>query len=224
MKSKILASGALAATTAVAVVAPGVSVGATPSADAALREFEGTVVSKSSEKRTFRLRDSERGTVRIRVTRNTAFERIDGFSGLTVGARNIEATVRRSDGRWIAARGRALRWRRRARRRRRLEETIRMRKTLIIVFAAAIFGVLAAVVVAQGGEDATPAGTTTTDDDRDDGNDGDDRDGAGGDDAGADDDQRADDHDRGHLRSLRRGRARKRPALHGRRRDRAPRG
>ena len=102
MKSKILATGALATTTAVAVVAPGVSVGATPTADAALREFEGTVVSKSSEKRTFRLRDSERGTVRIRVTRNTAFERIDGFSGLTVGARNIEATVRRSDGRWIA--------------------------------------------------------------------------------------------------------------------------
>jgi Domain of unknown function (DUF5666) len=69
---------------------------------APLREFEGTVVSVNREARRFRLRDSERGTVRIKVTRNTRFERIDGLAGLRAGMRNIEAKVRRNDGRWVA--------------------------------------------------------------------------------------------------------------------------
>jgi hypothetical protein len=54
------------------------------------------------DERTFRLRDSERGTVRIRVTRNTRFERIAGLAGLRRGMTNVEAVVRRSGGRWIA--------------------------------------------------------------------------------------------------------------------------
>jgi hypothetical protein len=69
---------------------------------AQLREFEGRVVSINREAKRFRLRDAERGTVRIRVTRNTRLERIDGLSGLRVGMRRVEATVRRQDGRWIA--------------------------------------------------------------------------------------------------------------------------
>jgi hypothetical protein len=36
------------------------------------------------------------------VTRNTRFEPNDGFAGLKVGARNIEPTVRRRDGRPVA--------------------------------------------------------------------------------------------------------------------------
>jgi hypothetical protein len=71
-------------------------------AGAAVREYEGTVVSVDSGSRTFRLRDSERGTVRVRVTRATRFERIPGFSGLEAGLRNVEAVVRRSNGRWVA--------------------------------------------------------------------------------------------------------------------------
>jgi hypothetical protein len=59
-------------------------------------------VSVNRDARTFRLRDTERGTVRIRVTRNTRFERIDGLSGLRAGMTNIEAVVRRSNGSWIA--------------------------------------------------------------------------------------------------------------------------
>jgi hypothetical protein len=69
---------------------------------AALREYEGTVVSVNRENRTFRLRDAERGTVRIRVTRRTRYERVDGLRGLRAGMTNIEATVRRANGRWIA--------------------------------------------------------------------------------------------------------------------------
>ena len=77
------------------------AVPATASA-APIREFEGTVVSVNRDSRTFRLNDSERGTKRIKITRNTRFERINGFSGLRAGMRNIEATVKRSGGRWVA--------------------------------------------------------------------------------------------------------------------------
>ena len=73
-----------------------------PAASAQTREYEGTVVSVNRAERTFKLRDSERGTIRVRVTNRTRFERISGFSGLKVGATNIETIVRRSNGRWVA--------------------------------------------------------------------------------------------------------------------------
>jgi hypothetical protein len=78
--------------------------GAAPeqTATAAVRQFEGTVLSVNREARTFRLRDVERGTVRIKVTRNTRFERVNGLAGLKAGAQNIESTVKRRDGAWIA--------------------------------------------------------------------------------------------------------------------------
>ena len=75
--------------------------GAAP-ATAAARTFEGTIVSVNRDNRTFRLHDSERGTKRIKVNRNTRFERVSGLGGLSAGMKNIEATVRRSDGRWVA--------------------------------------------------------------------------------------------------------------------------
>jgi hypothetical protein len=76
-------------------------VAAAPAA-AAAAEFEGTVRSVNVEKRTFRLHDSERGTKRIKVTRNTRFERIDGIRGLEAGMRNVEVVAKRRDGRWVA--------------------------------------------------------------------------------------------------------------------------
>jgi hypothetical protein len=75
---------------------------ATAATAATVREFEGTVVSVNRDARTFRLKDVERGTFRIKVTRNTRFERIDGLSGLKVGAKNIETTVKRTNGAWVA--------------------------------------------------------------------------------------------------------------------------
>ena len=71
-------------------------------ASAATREYEGTVVSVNRDARTFRLHDSERGTIRIKVTRSTRFERIRGCAGLRKGLKRVEATVRRSNGRWVA--------------------------------------------------------------------------------------------------------------------------
>ena len=84
----------IATVTAVTLAAPAVAAAAT--------QYEGTVVSVNRDNRTFRLHDSERGTIRIKVTSRTRFERIAGFSGLRKGMTRIEATVRRADGRWVA--------------------------------------------------------------------------------------------------------------------------
>jgi len=92
-----------AKTAAVVVVGALAAGSAALPAQAAAREFEGTVVSVNRDARTFRLDDSERGTVRIRVRRGTRFERIDGFGALRRGMTNIEVIARRSDGRWIAS-------------------------------------------------------------------------------------------------------------------------
>ena len=75
---------------------------AAPAAASAATQFEGRVVSVNRDNRTFRLHDAERGTIRIKVNRGTSFERLAGFGSLKAGMRRIEATVRRSNGRWVA--------------------------------------------------------------------------------------------------------------------------
>ncbi len=94
------AVGALGATSAVSVAAPPAP--SAPATQAATRQFEGTVLSVNRAARTFRLRDSERGTKTIKVTSSTRFERVGGFSGLRSGMTRIEATVRRSGSVWVA--------------------------------------------------------------------------------------------------------------------------
>jgi hypothetical protein len=90
----VVLSGALAALPAAA---------AEPTAGAAAtRHFEGTVVSVDRSSRTFRLRDSERGTIRVKVTGRTSYERIAGFGGIKRGLTRVEVTVRRSNGQWVA--------------------------------------------------------------------------------------------------------------------------
>ena len=75
---------------------------AAPAAQSQVREYEGRVLSVNRGARTFRLRDSERGTVTVKVTRNTRFERVSGLSGLRAGQTRIEVQVRRSNGAWVA--------------------------------------------------------------------------------------------------------------------------
>jgi hypothetical protein len=99
MRLKLTFLAALVAAVAVAASALPASAGVQARG---LTEFDGTVLSKNRDNRSFRLRDFERGTVRIFVTRNTRFERIAGFAGLKVGAKNIESVVRKRDGRWVA--------------------------------------------------------------------------------------------------------------------------
>ena len=100
MKLTALIAVLAAALTAFSVTAAGAATERT--ASAAAREFEGTVVSVNRDARTFRLRDAERGTVRIKVTRNTRFERVNGLAGLKPGAKRIEATAKRQNGAWVA--------------------------------------------------------------------------------------------------------------------------
>lgn len=74
-----------AALLATVVLAGALTVGliAAP-AQAALRHIDGTVVSKNSGNRTFKL-STQSGTVRIKVNGTTKFERIAGFGALHKG-------------------------------------------------------------------------------------------------------------------------------------------
>jgi hypothetical protein len=75
---------------------------ATAPASALAAQFEGRIVSVNRAHKTFRIHDSERGTKRIKVTRATNFERVNGFSGLKAGQRRIEVTAKRRNGHWVA--------------------------------------------------------------------------------------------------------------------------
>src|SRR3954453_10883101 len=66
-------------------------------AQAALRHFDGKVVSKNSDSRTFRIKLPNGNRVRFHVNANTEFERIPGgFSGLDRGLR-VEVDAKRTD-------------------------------------------------------------------------------------------------------------------------------
>jgi Domain of unknown function (DUF5666) len=70
------------------VVAGALMVGALAlPAQAALRHIDGTVVSKDSDSRSFRIVTEGGSRLRIKVNASTDFERIDGFGGLHKGLR-----------------------------------------------------------------------------------------------------------------------------------------
>jgi hypothetical protein len=98
----VAASIAAFGTTAAVSVAATPTTKPAPTSQAATRQFEGTIVSVNRSARTFRLRDSQRGTVTIKVTSSTRFQRVGGFAGLRAGLTRIEANVRRSNGAWVA--------------------------------------------------------------------------------------------------------------------------
>lgn len=77
--SALVATTALAATMMLgAIAAP---------AQAALRHIDGTVVSKNSENRSFRIRTQSGSQLRIKVTSTTKFQRLAGFGALHKGLR-----------------------------------------------------------------------------------------------------------------------------------------
>ena len=66
-------------------------------AQAALRHVEGTVLSKNSDNRTFRIEKENGNRVRFRVNGTTEFERIPGgFSGLHRGL-SVQVDAKRTD-------------------------------------------------------------------------------------------------------------------------------
>jgi Domain of unknown function (DUF5666) len=73
-------------------------------ASALARSFEGKVVAKNADARTFKLRQDEGGgTFKFKVTANTTFEDLSGFGALHVGQKRIEVVASRNDGRWVAS-------------------------------------------------------------------------------------------------------------------------
>ena len=90
----------IATVTALAVMAIAALAAVTASA-ATIRHVEGRVGAVDRDARSLTVRDSERGTFRVFVTSSTRFERTS-FARLRAGSR-IEATIRRTDGRWVAS-------------------------------------------------------------------------------------------------------------------------
>jgi hypothetical protein len=72
-----------------------------PASAATVRQIEGRVTSIDRSAKSFRL-SGERGVFTVFVTSSTRFQRVT-FSSLRVGSAKIEATVRRSNGRWVAS-------------------------------------------------------------------------------------------------------------------------
>jgi uncharacterized protein DUF5666 len=92
-----------AATAALAGSAIAASAGASaPSAvtAAATRHVEGRVTAINRPARTFTVRDAERGTLRVKVTTSTKFERVS-FSVLRTGQR-VDVRAKRIAGAWNA--------------------------------------------------------------------------------------------------------------------------
>ena len=87
-RSALLATTALAAALTVGVLAL--------PAQAALRHIDGTVVSKNSDNRSFRISTQNGNRIRIKVNGRTQFERIAGFGALHKGMR-IEVDAQRTD-------------------------------------------------------------------------------------------------------------------------------
>ena len=87
---------------AVAALALTAGAGAVSTASAAtVRHFEGKVLTVDRTAKSFRLRDSERGTVTVFVVSSTRFSRTS-FAAVRTG-RSVEVTVSRVNGRWQAS-------------------------------------------------------------------------------------------------------------------------
>lgn len=90
------------ATVLAAAVALVVALVAMTVAQAAVaREFEGPVLSKNKDERTFRMNPENHANVTIKVKGSTRFERIDGFGDLRRGM-EVEVRAARHNGRWVA--------------------------------------------------------------------------------------------------------------------------
>jgi uncharacterized protein DUF5666 len=96
-----LATGGIAATGAGATASPTTSAKApTTATTAATRHVEGRVTAIDRSARTFTVRDAERGTLKVKVTSTTKFERVT-FSALRTGTR-VDVRAKRVAGAWNA--------------------------------------------------------------------------------------------------------------------------
>jgi len=87
-RAALLVTTALAGALAIGLIAA--------PAQAALRHVDGTVISKNSDNRTFKIKTQTGNTLRIKVNGTTEFERIAGFGALRKGMQ-VEVDYLRTD-------------------------------------------------------------------------------------------------------------------------------
>jgi hypothetical protein len=101
MRTSLTIAAATAALAAGGIAAVGAGATApSPASAAALRHVEGRVTAIDRSARTFTVRDAERGTLKVKVTSSTKFERVT-FSALRTGSR-VDVRAKRVAGAWNA--------------------------------------------------------------------------------------------------------------------------
>jgi hypothetical protein len=101
MRTSLTIAAATAALAAGGIGAAGAGATASsPVSAAALRHVEGRVTAIDRSARTFTVRDAERGTLKVKVTSSTKFERVT-FSALRTGTR-VDVRAKRVAGAWNA--------------------------------------------------------------------------------------------------------------------------
>ena len=101
MKTKLTIAAATAALAAGAIAATGAGATApSPVSAAATKHVEGRVTAIDRSARSFTVRDAERGTLKVKVTSTTKFERVT-FSALRTGTR-VDVRAKRVAGAWNA--------------------------------------------------------------------------------------------------------------------------
>jgi uncharacterized protein DUF5666 len=101
MRTSLTIAAATAALAAGGIAAAGAGATApSPVSAAALRHVEGRVTAIDRSARTFTVRDAERGTLKVKVTSSTTFERVT-FSALRTGSR-VDVRAKRVAGAWNA--------------------------------------------------------------------------------------------------------------------------
>jgi hypothetical protein len=101
MRTSLTIAAATAALAAGGIGAAGAGATApSPVSAAAVRHVEGRVTAIDRSARTFTVRDAERGTLKVKVTSSTKFERVT-FSALRTGTR-VDVRAKRVSGAWNA--------------------------------------------------------------------------------------------------------------------------
>jgi hypothetical protein len=101
MRTSLTIAAATAAVAAGSIGAAGAGAAApSPVSAAAVRHVEGRVTAIDRSARTFTVRDAERGTLKVKVTSSTKFERVT-FSALRTGTR-VDVRAKRVSGAWNA--------------------------------------------------------------------------------------------------------------------------
>ena len=70
-------------------------------AQALAAHFDGRILSKDAQTKTFRANTEQAGKVRFHTNSGTDYERIAGFGGLERGMK-VEITAKRVNGHWLA--------------------------------------------------------------------------------------------------------------------------